>query len=83
KKIFPLTLLLAMAPMGVALAGAGAATPVIADAQSVAQTAPAAQAASSDCSLGFFSRLAAAYREDAQPADPNAPTPARRAMESP
>jgi len=38
---------------------------------------------SSDCSRPFGSRLAAAYREDAQPADPNAPAPARRAMPSP
>ncbi|HEX7817518.1 outer membrane beta-barrel protein [Dyella sp.] len=47
-----------------------------------ASPAPA-QAASADCSHGFFSRLAAAYREDAQPTDSNAPAPARRAMESP
>ncbi len=38
---------------------------------------------SADCSSGFFSRLMAAYREDAQPSDPNAPAPARRAMDSP
>lgn len=38
---------------------------------------------SDDCSKGFFTRLAAAYSEDAQPADPNAPAPARRAMPSP
>lgn len=41
---------------------------------------------SADCSKGFGSRLAAAYREDAQPADPNAPAapaPARRGMDSP
>ena len=41
---------------------------------------------SADCSKGFGSRLAAAYREDAQPADPNAPAspaPARRALPSP
>lgn len=40
-------------------------------------------AASGDCSRGFFSRLAAAYKEDAQPADPNAPSPARRGMDAP
>src|ERR1700744_1040429 len=40
-------------------------------------------AGSSDCSHGFFTRLIDAYREDAQPANPNAPTPARRAMDSP
>jgi Putative beta-barrel porin-2, OmpL-like. bbp2 len=40
---------------------------------------------SSDCSLGFLSRLTAAYREDANPAptDPNAPAPARRGLDSP
>src|SRR6201991_3773670 len=43
----------------------------------------ASDPASSDCSRAFVSRLAAAYREDAQPADPNAPTPVRRAMPSP
>jgi hypothetical protein len=46
---------------------------------------PAAPVAaeSGDCRRGFFSRLAAAYREDAQPNSSNAPAPARRAMESP
>lgn len=39
--------------------------------------------ASGDCSRGFFSRFAAAYREDAQPADPNAVAPKRRAMDAP
>lgn len=38
---------------------------------------------SDDCSQGFVSRFAAAYREDAQPADPDAAAPARRAMPSP
>jgi hypothetical protein len=44
-----------------------------------------ADTGSVDCSQGFFSRLAAAYREDANPApaDPNAPAPARRALDSP
>ncbi len=32
---------------------------------------------------GFGTRLAAAYREDAQPADPNAPAPARRGLDAP
>src|ERR1700760_4664566 len=46
----------------------------------IAQTA-----ASDDCSNGFLDRLGAAYREDMtpEPADPNAPTPPRRAMDSP
>ncbi|WP_369925500.1 outer membrane beta-barrel protein [Xanthomonas sp. NCPPB 2632] len=38
---------------------------------------------SDDCSQGFGARFAAAYREDAQPADPNAPPPARRGLDSP
>lgn len=38
---------------------------------------------SDDCSQGFGARFAAAYREDAQPADPNAPAPARRGLDSP
>lgn len=44
-----------------------------------------AAGSSSDCSSNFFSRLAAAYREDMNPApaDPNAPASARRAMDSP
>ncbi|WP_266160202.1 outer membrane beta-barrel protein [Dyella silvatica] len=69
KKTLVIACLLAMAP----------ATKVLAD-----DAAPAATpVASSDCSHGFASRLAAAYREDAQPADPNAAAPKRRAMESP
>jgi hypothetical protein len=50
-----------------------------------ASSLPAAPVAtgSSDCSNGFFTRLIDAYREDAQPADPNAPSPARRAMDAP
>jgi hypothetical protein len=50
-----------------------------------ASSMPAAPAASgsSDCSKGFFSRFAAAYREDAQPAGPSAPAAKRRAMDAP
>jgi hypothetical protein len=49
------------------------------------QDAGPAAGSSSDCSTGFFSRLAAAYSEDMNPApaDLNAPAPQRRAMESP
>jgi hypothetical protein len=36
-----------------------------------------------DCSQGFVTRLAAAYRADAQPADSSAPIPARRALPTP
>lgn len=51
----------------------------------VAAAADAPKATSSDCSSGFFTRLAAAYGEDANPApaDPNAPATLRRAMDSP
>jgi hypothetical protein len=38
---------------------------------------------SSDCSNGFFSRFADAYREDAQPSTSSSPAPARRAMDAP
>lgn len=46
---------------------------------------PATTGSSSDCSSNIFSRLASAYREDANPApaDPNAPATPRRAMDSP
>ena len=40
-------------------------------------------ARSTDCSSSFGERLVAAYREDAAPADANAPAPARRGMASP
>jgi hypothetical protein len=66
--------LLAAAPAGQALA---------ADNAPADDASSAGVVASSDCSRGFFSRLGAAYREDAQPADPNAVAPKRRAMESP
>jgi len=40
---------------------------------------------SGDCSQGFFARLASAYHDDMNPApaDPNAPAPARRGLDSP
>ena len=63
---------------------ANAASNDIADAATtIATSAPAA--ASSDCSTSFASRLAAAYREDLDPAaaDPSAAPPARRALPSP
>jgi hypothetical protein len=80
KQIIALSVLLALAPAGHARASSidAAAAPVAAD----PATAPAAPA-SSDCSNGFGSRLAAAYREDAQPADPNAQPAKRRAMDAP
>jgi putative OmpL-like beta-barrel porin-2 len=50
-----------------------------------ASLAHATDAASSDCSQGFLTRLIDAYREDANPApaDPNTPATPRRAMDSP
>ncbi len=56
-----------------------------ADAATHASTSTPAAGSSSDCSTSLFDRLTAAYHEDAHPApaDPNAPTTARRAMESP
>lgn len=72
KKTLAIACLLAIAPATKALADD--ATPT---------AGQSAAAASSDCSKGFVTRLAAAYREDAQPADPNAPAPARRGMDSP
>ena len=81
KKLLPLALLLAILPTGRALADSAVPAP-LADPQSVV-SAPAMEVQSSDCSHGFLSRFAAAYREDAQPADPNAPVPKRRAMGAP
>lgn len=49
----------------------------------IAPVTRAMASGSDDCSQGFASRFAAAYREDAQPADPNAPAAPRRAMASP
>ncbi|WP_230473574.1 outer membrane beta-barrel protein [Dyella choica] len=46
------------------------------------QAAPAPEK-SGDCSRNIFHRLGAAYVEDAQPPDPNAPTPARRGLGTP
>ena len=87
KKVLSFALLLAFAPVGEAAAFELAA-PVGAEVTPAAalggdNAGPVAE--SSDCSRGFFSRLAAAYREDAQPADPTAstPAPARRGMDSP
>jgi hypothetical protein len=86
KKVLSLALLLAMAPAAEAMASTGdvVSTTDVAAAADLGQVAPSAPAAGSgDCSQGFFSRLGAAYREDAQPADPNAAAPARRAMDAP
>ena len=87
KEVLSFALLLAFAPVGEA-AAFELAVPVGAEVTPAAalggdNAGPVAE--SSDCSRGFFSRLAAAYREDAQPADPTAstPAPARRGMDSP
>lgn len=79
KKALAFALLLALAPAGKTLAGE--VTPGHAADLGPAPGAPVT--ASSDCSAGFFSRLAAAYREDAQPADPNAPAATRRGLDAP
>lgn len=82
KKVLSLGLMMVLAPAGQAWAATGGAAS-LAQADQGTATPAAPLAASSDCSNGFLSRLAAAYREDAQPADPNAPAPKRRAMDAP
>lgn len=81
KKALALAAVLALAPVGETLASA-VEVPVAAATDLPGSPAPTASA-SSGCSSGFLSRLATAYREDAQPADPNAPAPARRGMDAP
>ncbi|WP_445144576.1 outer membrane beta-barrel protein [Dyella sp. Tek66A03] len=83
KKILSFAVLLALAPASEVLASTTdvSSAASAADVGNVAPSAPAA--GSADCSRGFFSRLGSAYREDAQPSDPNAPAPARRAMDAP
>ncbi|WP_114238797.1 outer membrane beta-barrel protein [Dyella sp. C9] len=86
KKVLSLALLIALAPFGQAMASTGdAATSVdVSPANDLDPATHSVQTPSStDCSQGFLSRFAAAYREDAQPADPNAQAPARRAMDAP
>ncbi|MCW0401125.1 hypothetical protein NB688_003804 [Xanthomonas sacchari] len=80
-KFHPLFLSLAVLCAGDA-AAVGLAAPV-SEAMPASEPAPVPLARSADCSNGFFSRLASAYREDAQPADPDAPTPARRGLPAP
>ncbi|GLQ45052.1 hypothetical protein GCM10007862_01030 [Dyella lipolytica] len=80
KKALVTSILLAVAPVSQVLAQS---TDVSNMPASGSLPAAPVVTASSDCSNGFFSRLVAAYREDAQPADPNAPSPARRAMDAP
>ena len=61
KKFLSLALMLLLAPAGKALADTAiTASPVSADKDTTVSTAPVV--ASSDCSSGFLSRLAAAYR---------------------
>jgi len=79
KNVLSCALLLALVPAGEAMASTGADVPL----PEAGQVATSLPGSSDDCSSGFLSRLAAAYREDAQPADPNAPAAARRAMPSP
>jgi hypothetical protein len=80
KKALVTSILLAAAPLSQQVLAQS--TNVSATPASSMPASPVA-AESGDCSKGFLSRFAAAYREDAQPADPNAPAPARRAMDAP
>ncbi|PPU94245.1 outer membrane beta-barrel protein [Xanthomonas albilineans] len=82
-KIHPLFVSLALLCAGKAVAADVTVPLSVAMPAMLQESAAAAQPVSADCSNGFFSRFVAAYREDAQPADPNAPAPARRGMESP
>ena len=84
KKLLSFALSLVLVPAGEAAAFDIEAPGTVDVAPIALQDTPAGPvAASNDCSRGFFSRLAAAYREDAQPSDPNAPAPARHGMDSP
>jgi len=86
KKLISGAILVAMMPVSQAMATAAPSygADLSADPQSaIATSATSSKVASSDCSAGFFSRFAAAYREDAAPADPNAPATPRRAMDAP
>ncbi|MDF3983463.1 outer membrane beta-barrel protein [Luteibacter sp. PPL201] len=85
KKMLPFALSLLLLPVGSAVAAELAPVAhVDVSATDLADTPSGAPvAASGDCSRGFVSRLAAAYREDAQPASPDAPVAARRGMDSP
>jgi hypothetical protein len=81
KKALVTSILLAVVPVSQVLAQSS--TNVSNQPASTSLPASPVAAESGDCSKGFLSRFAAAYREDAQPADPNAPSPARRAMDAP
>ncbi|GAB2535182.1 outer membrane beta-barrel protein [Rhodanobacter koreensis] len=81
KKMLSSAMLMTMLLIGQSIAATtSVSTP---DPQSVSSTPASTHVTSNDCSAGFLSRLASAYREDAQPADPNAPAPKRRAMDAP
>lgn len=86
KKILSFAWLLALVPVGGASASSSdvpAGSTGVAAAATRGDAAPTPLTASNDCSRGFFSRLVAAYREDAQPADSSTPAPARRGLDSP
>lgn len=85
KKLLSGAILVAMMPVGQAMATVDASSDAAlnADSQSAMSAPATAKVSSSDCSAGFLSRFAAAYREDAEPADPNAPATPRRAMPAP
>jgi hypothetical protein len=81
KKALVASILLAVAPVSQAMAQSTASTNVSTMPASSLPAAPIAE--SGDCSHGFLSRFAAAYREDAQPSTSSSPAPARRAMDAP
>jgi hypothetical protein len=83
RKVLSLAAVIGLAPFAQAMAAVETESTVQVEASAEPAPISAPLAASADCSRGFFSRLGAAYREDAQPADPNAPAPARRATASP
>ncbi|HJR10386.1 MAG TPA: outer membrane beta-barrel protein [Rhodanobacteraceae bacterium] len=80
KKTLMMAVLLAAMPMTQSMAQSidGGTTPA-----SIEPPASPAVTESGDCNHGFFSRLAAAYREDAQPGSADSQTPKRRAMDAP
>ncbi|RDS80699.1 outer membrane beta-barrel protein [Dyella psychrodurans] len=83
KKALVASILLAVAPVSQVMAQSTLSTNVSNMPASTSLPASPVASISTDCSHGFLSRFAAAYREDAQPADPNAQAPKRRAMDAP
>jgi hypothetical protein len=78
KKAFAIAVLLAAAPMQAMAQSTNVSSMPIGSLPAAPITIE-----SGDCSKGFFTRMAAAYREDAQPDDADSHAPARRAMDAP